>query len=81
MHEDHAQMAAFMESWPPLLVQRVWVTSKALLGSLRAKLKRKVDSVCINEAMLLVGGLISGLLDFAASQSRTRAPGEGVPRN
>ena len=80
MHEDHAQMAAFMESWPPLLVQRVWVLCKALLGALRSKPQLKVDSSCIEEAMFLLGGLVSGLLDSSASQSKARAPGEEVSR-
>ena len=80
MKEDHATMALFMERWPPLLVQRVWVSSKALLGSLRGKLQQKVEAAAIEEAILLAGGLVSSLLDTAANQRKVRAPGEVISR-
>ena len=78
MKEDHATMALFMERWPPLLVQRVWVNSKALLKSLRGTLQQKVEAAAIEEAVLLAAR--SSLLDTAANQQKVRAPGEVISR-
>ena len=39
--EDHGTMAVFIELWSSTLVQRVWVSTKALLGGLRIKVQQR----------------------------------------
>ena len=78
--EDHGTMAVFIELWSSTLIQRVWVSTKALLGSLRIKLQQKVDAAAIEDAVLLAVGLVSSLLDTAANHQRVRAPDEGISR-
>ena len=78
--EDHGTMAVFIELWSSTLVQRVWVSTKALLGGLRIKLQQKVEAAAIEEAVLLAVGLVSSLLDAAANHQRVRAPDEVITR-
>ena len=52
----------------------IWVSTKALLGSLRIKLQQKVEAAAIEEAVLLAVGLVGGLLDAAVNHQKVREP-------
>ena len=63
-----------------MLLQKVWISTKALLGGPRAKLKQRVEATTVGEAVLLAVGLISSLLDVASNHQRERAPCDVVTR-
>ena len=70
----------FCDLWTQNLVQRVWISIKALLGALRGKIQQKVEASAIEEGMLLAVGFVGCLLDASANQKRRRAPREAVTR-
>ena len=78
--EDTHTLVVFCDLWTQNLVQRVWISIKALLSALRGKIQQKVEASAIEEGMLLAVGFVGCLLDASANQKRRRALSETVTR-
>ena len=78
--EDTHTLVVFCDLWTQNLVQRTWISIKALLSALRGKIQQKVEASAIEEGMLLAVGFVGCLLDASANQNRRRAPSEAVTR-
>ena len=78
--EDTHTLVVFCDLWTQNLVQRTWISVKALLSALQGKIQQKVEASAIEEGMLRVVRFVGCLLDASATQNKGRAPNEAVTR-